>query len=580
MVFKKGRRETDMLSVLLNWIYIFLMSFVFGEAVIRLFFRKGGYEKEGSLTTYLVCGLSVLTIYAEYYSLISGVGLACNLWMVLAAIVLVAVRRKDYLETVRRILEDTAYWKLAVYVLMILICAFYSANGAITYDSGLYHAQSIRWIEEYGAVKGLGNLHMRFGYNSAYFSLAALFSMKFLLGQSLHAVSGFVVAVMSVYAVNGILNMKNGVLRGVKICHCGILLYTLFILLECISPSTDYISIYFFLWLITTWVELIENKQKELLPYCMLSLFAAFLVTVKLSVGFLVLLVIWPACILVKEKKWKEIGIFLGLGVAAVLPYLLRNMIVSGWFIYPSLKLFQFDWSVPYEIGRGDSIDITTYARGTIERDTINWSPARWIPVWWERMDYITQKLLKWMIFAIIAEILEFVICFFKKWKQKDEVWFAFAYLEAILLINCIVWLCSAPIVRYGFAIVIAIPVVFIAGHFGRGFRGAHLAMNLVILLMSGYMLLRPLALKSIEVVTTTRDWANEQLYFGMQKDYPHPAMCSCNNHGITIYYPEDDGGQSWYDAFPATNFESTAQNVQLRGTTIQDGFKGASDGK
>ena len=41
-------------------------------------------------------------------------------------------------------------------------------------DTGLYHAQAIRWIEEYGVVCGLGNLHSRFAYNSAAFALCAL----------------------------------------------------------------------------------------------------------------------------------------------------------------------------------------------------------------------------------------------------------------------------------------------------------------------------------------------------------------------------------------------------------------------
>lgn len=59
------------------------------------------------------------------------------------------------------------------------------------YDSDLYHAQSIRWIEEYGVVPGLGNLHERFAYNSSFFALSALFSMKFLCGTSMHTMSGF-----------------------------------------------------------------------------------------------------------------------------------------------------------------------------------------------------------------------------------------------------------------------------------------------------------------------------------------------------------------------------------------------------
>ena len=53
-------------------------------------------------------------------------------------------------------------------------------------------------IEEYGVVPGLGNLHVRFAYNSSMFALSALYSMKFVLGQSLHGISGFFALLLSI----------------------------------------------------------------------------------------------------------------------------------------------------------------------------------------------------------------------------------------------------------------------------------------------------------------------------------------------------------------------------------------------
>jgi hypothetical protein len=43
------------------------------------------------------------------------------------------------------------------------------------YDTDLYHAQTIRWYNEYGTPPGLGNLHTRLAFNSSWLSLAALF---------------------------------------------------------------------------------------------------------------------------------------------------------------------------------------------------------------------------------------------------------------------------------------------------------------------------------------------------------------------------------------------------------------------
>ncbi|MDR1863585.1 MAG: hypothetical protein LBQ67_06670, partial [Treponema sp.] len=49
----------------------------------------------------------------------------------------------------------------------------------VNYDTDLYHAQTIRWLNEYGTVPGLGNLHSRLGFNSSWHTFAALIDNGF-----------------------------------------------------------------------------------------------------------------------------------------------------------------------------------------------------------------------------------------------------------------------------------------------------------------------------------------------------------------------------------------------------------------
>jgi hypothetical protein len=51
----------------------------------------------------------------------------------------------------------------------------YSAWPGRWSDTGGYHAQIIRWANEYGTPPGLGNLYGRLGFNSSWHSLAAVF---------------------------------------------------------------------------------------------------------------------------------------------------------------------------------------------------------------------------------------------------------------------------------------------------------------------------------------------------------------------------------------------------------------------
>src|SRR6185503_10426523 len=45
-------------------------------------------------------------------------------------------------------------------------------------DTDSYHIQMVKWIQEYGTVPGIANLHERFGFNSSWFSSIALFSFS------------------------------------------------------------------------------------------------------------------------------------------------------------------------------------------------------------------------------------------------------------------------------------------------------------------------------------------------------------------------------------------------------------------
>lgn len=71
------------------------------------------------------------------------------------------------------------YWDLNPFIFIIgfiilTIGGSFAMMAPINYDSGLYHFQSIRWLNEYPLVIGLTNLHSRLGFNQSYFNFLAL----------------------------------------------------------------------------------------------------------------------------------------------------------------------------------------------------------------------------------------------------------------------------------------------------------------------------------------------------------------------------------------------------------------------
>ena len=201
-----------MIMILMEWAYMATLSFLMGFACLAPFRKKGGCQIH-SAVTYMMAGLLVLNVYAEYFSLFAGVGFWTSLIAVFAAVIGGMLLRRDLadffkisktqacqkktersdegLENSKSLWrkKNKAVWLL--YAGLTLLFAYGSSRGYMHYDTGLYHAQAIRWIEEYGVVPGLANLHSRFGYNSASFALSAFFSETWLIGRPMHCVAGF-----------------------------------------------------------------------------------------------------------------------------------------------------------------------------------------------------------------------------------------------------------------------------------------------------------------------------------------------------------------------------------------------------
>ena len=155
-----------MLSVIVIWIYMFLTTFLVGYGILAALTRVIPYRFR-HMDSFLMCGLAAVTVYAQFFSLLGRVGMAANLLLCLAAVLAAWFDRHRLGRMLCGLCGDIREkrsgkrGKALVMLFLFLLFAYGTSRGIIHYDTGLYHAQSIRWIEEYGVVKGLGNLHCR-----------------------------------------------------------------------------------------------------------------------------------------------------------------------------------------------------------------------------------------------------------------------------------------------------------------------------------------------------------------------------------------------------------------------------------
>ena len=221
---------------------------------------------------------------------------------------------------------------VAVVVLLTWIVVAYSAcDNVALYDTGLYHLQAVKWMARYPAVLGLGNLHMRFGYNNSVHLFGA-YTDTLWEGVAAHLANGFLLACALSHWFIEILWARTP--RGrVRQVFC---LFTLPWLLakiwggEVSSLSTDLpLVIFSFVFMLELLSLPRTSRDRLALPLTLIVTLAAVAVTTKL--GGMALFVVGAVIVVVfarKELVTRRWLIVLALPTVLVIGWLARGVIL------------------------------------------------------------------------------------------------------------------------------------------------------------------------------------------------------------------------------------------------------------
>lgn len=546
-----------MLFIMINWLYVLITTFCLGYAFSRLAGKLFGYRIK-SVDGLLMAGLGAATVYAQFFSLFYRVSLLANVVLVIFSAMTVLFWHQD----MKRLLTESFRGssravKILIPVLFVL-WAYFTSRGYMVHDTKLYHAQSIRWIEEYGIVPGQGVVNSRFSYNSSVFSLAALYSLKFVFGQSMHAMSGWFAFLLSVTTLDIIKGVKK--FRFSDFANVAAIYYLTLITDEVLAPSSDYATMCVLFFLVIKWLRLLEQPKEEqqTAPYGLLCVLGVYALTLKLTAGLILLLLIKPAYRLLKEKQWKQILCYLLLGILTAAPWLIRGVLISGWLLYPfpALDLFDLPWKQKTEWVKTDAGAIKTWGRG------VNNSVLAAQPIWeWYGTWFKTLSLMeKGIALVDIAALVSFVgaaiaVILRKNWENLDRL-----LVCATAACSYLYWQTSAPLPRYGYTYMLLLPALV----FGWG----------ILLLKKDRLLRGGLALygvyKIVMLISYIAGCAWYPAYI-RQVDYysADTEVWTVEVDGAEFYCTEEDG--IGYAYFPGS---SAYEEFRLRGNGLKDGFE------
>lgn len=560
-----------MLFVTVNLFYLAVTTFLLGTAFAKFVKRVLGWEMK-STTEIIFYGVICATLYAQVFSLFGGVGALANGILLAVCIVTAFVFREMIKNTIVRSVKESGKGYCLIAAALVLVWAYCTSRGYMHYDSDLYHAQSIRWIEEYGVVPGLGNIHVRFAYNSSFFALSALYSMRFLGGQSLHTVNGFFALLLSLEVLKMFrsrrLRKESGgrLFRLSDFARLGALYYLTVLYRDIVAPASDYAVMCVVFLIIIRWLSHLEQNDHPVAPYALLCVAGVYAVTLKLTAGCILFLVLKPAWMLLKEKRGKEIAVYLLMGVLVLAPWVIRTALISGYLIYPfpALDILNVDWKIPPEAAARDAAEIRTWGRGLNDAALVGMPFAEWFPHWFSTTLPTLGKLFvtaDLVCTAVWAGLLAAAVIRLRKKKGMPGEWDALLVLTGVVL-SYGFWQLSAPLLRYGYAYVLLV-IVLTAGVLYQKWKIPAAADRVF-----GVLVFLFLAVKALTFGRYA--WSvSDEPYYVAQQDYGNYELDSFEVNDMCFYYPKN-GDRVGYEAFPAIPAKI---EFEFRGEGIQDGF-------
>lgn len=562
-----------MLAIFISWIILAFVLLSFGDMLLTLSKRISMQTGNYNLVDKLLAGVCLLIIPLSVWSLWMPSNHVFLLICIAISIVYWSIYPQKVSETLSSIKNAVTNLTKIQALLLIALGLFsiylFSWEQEV-YDSLMYHHQNIRWNEEFAVVPGLGNLDDKFGFNSNYFLLSSVFTFRFIFGEAIYPLQSFIVTTISGWVLYELFKSNYEVKRIVILVSYILLFWVSIYFLG--NTSTDILPNFIVFYLIARIILHLELLKANKVLYIILPM---LLLTCKLSFFPVCIISLYLLFLLIKEKKYKEFTFFISICCLIVIPWLIRNMIISGYLVYPlyQIDLFSFDWKVPQEVAmkQKDYIFAIGYYFLRIALRYPDMSTR----------DPLTINILTDIIYLLTILSLTGITYYIikRRHKIKDHIWL----LYFVFLLSIFIWAVGGPDTRFIVGVLCA--VIFTGGIlFLKSTRLPLLGKTTSFLFVIGIFTWNSYNLHSFETQTYNSHIISHIVYkpysvidqkktqgIDVEKDFtPYPL-----NNGVTIMVNSNLS----YDIFPSTIYSTYAKFLPIdcleaRGSSLQDGFR------
>jgi len=439
-----------MLSLLIAHIIITACCFWSGYLFYALM-SKQNVQRSG--TFYLISGLISLTILAQIMVLFFPIGSITKLILAAILLALAAFKWNDCKSLFNKTFLELSTWSTLSLILLLvswITVLLMSAGPTMMDDTESYHIQSIKWIQEYGSIPGLVNLHERFGFNSSWFSSVALFSF------SSKTTGGYTVlnSVLSMWLCYWFISKHNH-FRKENNFQAAFAILIIFIASMAVWPlirgnaaTTNYDFITSAIVLILFTESFFSENISHSIEWI---IWPVYLFTVRI-INFPVLaLSVFAFIIFIKQKNFKAAFLPIACCLLLIVPLVIRNIIIAGYPFYPAtyFDLTNVDWKPDPQLTERLIEYIKYYNRVSttyLEIDQTKALGASWIPAWFKYL-FLFDKIL--VLAGLTGILFSSVNLFIQKRNYNRSI------IMGLLIAWLICWFAVSPDPRFVYGVLL-----------------------------------------------------------------------------------------------------------------------------
>lgn len=361
---------------------------------------------------------------------------------------------------------------LAVIVIWVSTRSMLSPKNS---DSGLYHFNAIRWLNESPIVLGLGNLHNRLGFNQSFFTYVAYLNLYPFFNHGYNLANSFLILILlaeCLYSISDSLNKRDLITNFlpnniISIAFIPVIIYMV-LNFSISSPTPDIASSILQILIFFRFAREMDDglPTKDCNSQIIFILImSATAITLKLSNLFYALTI----CIIllsIKLKFWQlplkqtlqGIVKLIALPTFIIIIWGIRGVLLSGCPAYPStFGCINANWTVPVEDVKSLANLIYSWARQPGEAPDQVLNSWTWVAPWFYRAIWGSKVNVVYPLVISILIVMMSLLTYIRV-PLSQKVNKKTFLIPMPILIGLVFWFYLAPDVRFAHALFWILP--------------------------------------------------------------------------------------------------------------------------